>query len=114
MSALRQLSVGEQVGLLFLILFGVLLLVTALSFLSSLRERDEAQRTAFERYLRDLRAVWVFAALFWLAWVSGPVRGGSRRERPVRRRIGGAVPLTRAPDPTVPCKARLISEYRLC
>jgi len=32
----------------------------------------------------------------------------------VRPRIGGAVPLTRAPDPTVPCKARLISEYRLC
>lgn len=73
MSSLRLLSVGEQIGLLFLILFGVLLLATALSFLSSLHERDELQRTAFERYLRDLRAVWVFAALFWLAWVSGPI-----------------------------------------
>jgi phosphatidate cytidylyltransferase len=73
MSALRDLSVSEQIGLLFLILFGVLLLVSVLSFAASLRERTAEQREAFERHLRDLRAVWLFAALFWLAWVSGPL-----------------------------------------
>lgn len=73
MSALRQLSAGEQTGLLFLLLFGALALASALSLLASLRERTSAQREAFVRWLRELRAVWVFATLFWLAWVSGPL-----------------------------------------
>ncbi len=73
MSGLRNLSVSEQVGLLFLILFGVLLLVTALTFLSSLRERTPEQQGSLERFQRDLRAVWISATLFWLAWVSGPL-----------------------------------------
>jgi len=47
------------------------MLASAAVFLSSLRERgvEEAQR--FGRLLRDLRAVWIAALLFWLAWISG-------------------------------------------
>lgn len=74
MRALRELDVGQQIGLLFLLLFGLLLLVTLAALLRSLPEdRSEAQRLAHESFKRDLRAVWIFASLFWLAWVSGPV-----------------------------------------
>ena len=44
MSGLRQLTVSQQVGLLFVLLFGALLLATAASFLRSLRERTTPQQ----------------------------------------------------------------------
>jgi len=74
MSALRNLSVGDQVGLLFLILFGVLALMTFAAFASSLREsRAGATDAAPQGLRRELRALWVGAIVFWLAWVSGPL-----------------------------------------
>ncbi|HVK31104.1 MAG TPA: phosphatidate cytidylyltransferase [Burkholderiaceae bacterium] len=72
MGALRRLSPDEQVSLLFLILFGALLLVSAATVLWSLRERSDETSEVWRRYLRDLRAVWIGTALFWLAWISGP------------------------------------------
>lgn len=71
MSSLRQLSVSEQVGLLFLILLGLLLLASAAAFLYSLRERSLRDEALHQRFKRDLRAVWLSATIFWLAWVSG-------------------------------------------
>lgn len=73
MSGLRELTVTQQVGLLFLILFGILVVTTTTTFVLSLRGggRDFFER--HERFKRDLRAMWVSATLFWLAWVSGPV-----------------------------------------
>ncbi|MBL8319955.1 MAG: phosphatidate cytidylyltransferase [Burkholderiaceae bacterium] len=73
MSHLRNLTVGEQVALLFVILFGVLLLVTIAWFVWSLREHDDAAQARVDRFKRDLRAVWIGATIFWLAWMSGPV-----------------------------------------
>lgn len=73
MSGLRQLTVSQQIGLLFLLLFGVLLLVTAAALLRSLRERSATEQARHERLKRELRAVWAGASVFWLAWVSGPV-----------------------------------------
>jgi phosphatidate cytidylyltransferase len=73
MGALRRLSPDEQVSLLFLILFGALLLVSALTALWSLREKSDETSETWRRYLRDLRAVWIGTALFWLAWISGPI-----------------------------------------
>jgi len=74
MSALRNLSVSEQIGLLFLIIFGVLALVTFAAFATSLREsRTEAADAAPQGLRRELRALWVGAVVFWLAWVSGPL-----------------------------------------
>jgi phosphatidate cytidylyltransferase len=73
MGSLRRLSPDEQVSLLFLILFGALLLVSVGSALWSLRDREGAAGDTWRRYLRDLRAVWIGTTLFWLAWVSGPV-----------------------------------------
>ena len=75
MSALKSLSAERQVALLFVILFGTLAMVSAVAFVSSLREpraelREQERR---ERLMRDLRAVWISAVVFWLAWVSGPL-----------------------------------------
>jgi len=74
MGALRDLGVTQQVGLLFVVLFGLLMLVTAISQGRALRDElsdDERERRA--RFKRDLRAVWAGALLFWVAWVLGPV-----------------------------------------
>jgi phosphatidate cytidylyltransferase len=69
---LRHLTVNEQVALLFLALFGVLVLVTVAVALRSLASDDE-RRWREQQFRRDLRAVWVGALVFWVAWVSGPV-----------------------------------------
>ena len=71
--ALRELSVNGQVALLFVILFGMLLLVSAAILAYTLNDASEARRERNVRMLRDLRAVWIGAVVFWLAWMSGPV-----------------------------------------
>ncbi len=71
MGSLRDLSVSQQVGLLFVSLFGLLVLVTIIAFSRSLRERTDAQLADHEHFKRELRAVWVGAVLFWASWVSG-------------------------------------------
>jgi phosphatidate cytidylyltransferase len=71
MGSLRALSVGEQIGLLFVVLFGLLTVVTVIAFTRTLRDRSDAELGAHEQFKRDLRAVWVGAVLFWLAWVAG-------------------------------------------
>jgi phosphatidate cytidylyltransferase len=72
MTSLRSLTTSQQVGLLFVTLFGVLLLTTLVAFARSFRESTEAQNALQERFARELRAVWVGALLFWIAWVAGP------------------------------------------
>jgi phosphatidate cytidylyltransferase len=42
-------------------------------FVMSLREMGEPAQQRHARFARDLRAVWVGAVLFWLAWMSGAV-----------------------------------------
>ena len=70
---LRNLSVNGQVALLFVILFGMLVLVSGAILFYTLNETSEARRERNVRMLRDLRAVWIGAVVFWLAWMSGPV-----------------------------------------
>jgi phosphatidate cytidylyltransferase len=72
MGFLRALDVSQQIGLLFVALFGVLLLATVIAFTRTLREQTSAEQDRHERRKRDLRAVWVGAVLFWVAWASGP------------------------------------------
>jgi phosphatidate cytidylyltransferase len=73
MNALRSLSVGEQVALLFVILFGALLVVSIGWFLRSLREADDPAQQRQARFRRDLRVVWIGSTIFWLAWMAGPL-----------------------------------------
>ncbi len=71
MKALRSLSVDEQVALLFVTLFGLLLLASiAVAWLVHKRPDGDPRSRQLQR---DLRALWVGALLFWLAWMSGPV-----------------------------------------
>jgi phosphatidate cytidylyltransferase len=73
MGSLRNLSVTEQVGLLFIVLFGLLALVTIVAFSRTLREQTEEQLERQVRFRLDLRAVWSGSLTFWVAWISGPV-----------------------------------------
>ena len=70
---LRELSVNAQVALLFVILFGMLLLVSVAILVYTLNDTSEARRERNDRMQRDLRAVWIGSMVFWLAWMSGPV-----------------------------------------
>lgn len=73
MSGLRQWPVEQQVQLLFVILFGLLLVTSAVAALVGIRDRGPAFAARHERFVRDLRAVWVGAVVFWAAWLSGAV-----------------------------------------
>lgn len=77
MRSLRMMSASDQVGLLFLILFGLLALITLGGFLYSLRQgeesRSQSSRDNWRQFRRDLKAIWIGSGLFWVAWVSGPL-----------------------------------------
>ena len=73
MGALRNLTVSQQIGLLFVVLFGMLIVVTVIAFSRTLRDRSELELAAHEQFKRDLRAVWVGAVLFWISWVTGGI-----------------------------------------
>ena len=73
MGELRALTVGQQVGLLFVVLFGLLGIVTIVAFGRSLRDLTPEQTALRERFARELRALWIAAVVFWVAWVSGPI-----------------------------------------
>jgi len=73
MGELRALSVSQQVGLLFVVLFGLLAIVTIVAFTKSLRDQTPEQTALRERFARELRALWIAAVVFWIAWVSGPI-----------------------------------------
>jgi phosphatidate cytidylyltransferase len=75
MNWLAELSVDEQVSALFVTLFGLLLLVSSIEQLVSLRERDAEGTERHVQFKRDLRALWVGSVVFWLAWISGPAGG---------------------------------------
>ena len=71
-NTLPALSADQQVALLFVTLFGLLLLVSAGTALRSLRELSPAKQDLHLRFRRELRAVWVGAVVFWGAWIAGP------------------------------------------
>ncbi|MBH9552372.1 phosphatidate cytidylyltransferase [Inhella gelatinilytica] len=77
MGDLKYWSPADQIALLFAMLFGLLMLVTAGGVLYRARHpREELSvnpRSARAQFRRDLNASWVGALLFWLAWISGPV-----------------------------------------
>ncbi|MET0335550.1 MAG: phosphatidate cytidylyltransferase [Rhizobacter sp.] len=67
---LRSLTISQQIGLLFVIIFGVLSFATAIAFMKSLNARPEKQETT-DAMWRDLRALWVGTVLFWISWATG-------------------------------------------
>lgn len=73
MGSLRDLSITQQVGLLFLALFGVLALVTIVEVSRTIRDLSPELQDRHEQFKRDLLAVWWGAVLFWISWVLGAV-----------------------------------------
>lgn len=73
MGNLRQLTDSQQVSLLFVMVFGVLILASLAAFWRSLREMTPEQAARYGRFSRDLRAVWIGAVLFWVSWSLGAV-----------------------------------------
>ncbi|HSX94431.1 MAG TPA: phosphatidate cytidylyltransferase [Hydrogenophaga sp.] len=74
---LRGLTSDQQVGLLFLVVFGLLALVTVAGVLLSLRERrahgdDAALAQRRHDNANLLRVSWIMAGVFWIGWVMGP------------------------------------------
>jgi len=69
---LRSLSVTQQVGLLFLALFGLLALATLAVFARSFRDMSDTQLAGHEGIVRELRAIWTGSVVFWIAWAAGP------------------------------------------
>lgn len=73
MEALRRMPPDQQVALLFLLLFGLLALLTlAAGWRLARAAETDALGERRQRMLRDLRALWVGAIVFWLAWVFSP------------------------------------------
>ena len=70
---LRKFDGSQQVQLLFIVLFGALLLVSGLAAVRTVRDQEGVAQVNTTRFHRELRAVWVTAVLFWLAWISGAV-----------------------------------------
>lgn len=74
---IRSLTPDQQISLLFVLVFGTLLLASAVGFMLSLRERDDdesgqAWAQGLRRYREGVRRSWVMMGVFWLGWVSGP------------------------------------------
>ena len=75
-SFLRSLSADQQVSLVFVVLFGLLLLASGVALLLSLRERKKTEpMPARHQRLQDYRALlrnsWLMAMVFWVGWAAG-------------------------------------------
>lgn len=71
---LRQLTASQQVGLLFLFVFGVLALISIAAFLSTFRsraDRDEEWLAELRDFRKLLSTSWFMVVVFWLAWAAG-------------------------------------------
>ena len=72
-SFLRNLTPSQQVGLLFMLVFGLLLTVSAYAFIVSMRDNaeDEGNRQKLQDFNGLLRTSWLMSTVFWLGWAAG-------------------------------------------
>ncbi len=77
-SFLRNLTPDQQVSLVFVVLFGLLLIASGVGVLLSLRERRAADEDATglrALFLQDnqalLRSSWMMMLVFWVGWAMG-------------------------------------------
>ena len=72
---LRSLSPTQQVAALFLIVFGILVIVSVTAFLLTFRERagahDEAWHIELKNFRKLLGTSWFMVVVFWMAWAAG-------------------------------------------
>ncbi|MCF8155649.1 MAG: phosphatidate cytidylyltransferase, partial [Rhodoferax sp.] len=73
---LKNMTPTQQVGALFVIVFGLLLLASVASFLFSVRDHGDdplAERRRVELKSVDaiIRTSWLMVFVFWVGWVTG-------------------------------------------
>jgi phosphatidate cytidylyltransferase len=72
---LRSLTPGQQVGALFLLVFGILVIVSVAAFFLTFRshatERGEAYQQELTNFRRLLGTSWFMVVMFWMAWALG-------------------------------------------
>ena len=73
---LKNLTASQQVGALFFIVFGLLLLASITAVFLSLREGDDnaasnQRRADLHNFEGVLRTSWFMALVFWIGWLSG-------------------------------------------
>ncbi|MBV5298794.1 MAG: phosphatidate cytidylyltransferase, partial [Rhodoferax sp.] len=75
---LKNLTATEQVGALFIIVFGLLMAAGVVVFLLSMRESEDGlvahrRRSDIVNLSKLLKTSWVMIFVFWMAWLSGDV-----------------------------------------
>ena len=75
-SYLKNLTPTQQIGALFVIVFGLLLISSAVIFMLSLREHgDDARAEEWRKEMKSLdgiiKASWFMVLVFWISWVTG-------------------------------------------
>ena len=73
---LKDLTPTQQIGALFVIVFGLLMLASVSAFLLSLREYDdetvaERRRLELRKLQGMIRTSWLMMLIFWISWVTG-------------------------------------------
>ena len=70
---LLSLRPSQQVGLLFVLLFGLLTAVSVYAFVTSLRERPDGDPRiqALKEFSGVLQTTWVMTTVFWVGWALG-------------------------------------------
>ena len=70
---LRQLSPSEQVGLLFVGVFGLLLMTSVWALVLSLKDRqeDDVHSHKLREFNSLLRTSWLMCTVFWVGWAAG-------------------------------------------
>jgi phosphatidate cytidylyltransferase len=75
---LKNFTPSQQLGTLFVIVFGLLLIATMVIFLRSMREFDDHQRSRQHQDETDnlnqlLKTSWLLIFIFWIAWLAGDI-----------------------------------------
>ena len=70
---LRNLSPSHQVGLLFVLVFGVLTLISVAAFVMSLKDthEDDLHTQKLKEFSGLLRTSWLMSTVFWIGWTLG-------------------------------------------
>lgn len=73
---LRSLTAEQQIGALFVIVFGLLLLASVIAFLLSIHEhaddaKAQARREELQRFDGIIRTSWFMVFVFWIGWITG-------------------------------------------
>jgi len=76
--ALKNLSATQQIGAMFVLVFGLLLLAHVVIFLLSMRDDDgseqaQARNAALTNLQALLRTSWTLIFVFWIAWLASDI-----------------------------------------